>query len=143
MYTNYVSIQGINEGMVKTRAEVEELLCSMLKHFGASWFFDPKAEKPADLMDCDLFRSSLDQVVRLVHTLAYAQCEHQNDSLGLRALRRISVITFLSKSRKSKYALYLLLDLVIELGSSERTQERMNQLVTVNPSGTRGGFLYR
>ena len=143
MYTNYISEKGIIEGMVKTRAEVEELLCSMLDHFGASWYFDPNAEQPAEQMKCDLFLSSRDQVVRLVHTLAFAQCEHENDATGLRALRRLSVITFLSKSTKSKYALYLLMDLVIEMSSSERTRKRMDQLVTVNPSGTRGGFMYR
>ena len=143
MYTNYIKEKGINEGMVKTRAEVEELLCSMLDHFGASWIFDPKAEKPDEPMNCDLFLSSRDQVVRLVHTLAFAQCEHENDATGLRALRRLSVITFLSKSNKSKYALYLLMDLVIELSSSERTRKRMDQLVCVNPSGTKGGYLYR
>ena len=52
---------------------------------------------------------------------------------------------FRNKSREatSLYARYTLIDLVMELSSSERTRARMNHLVCVNPSGSRGGFMFR
>ena len=39
--------------------------------------------------------------------------------------------------------MYTLLDLIIELSSSERTRRRMDYYVTVNPSGTVGGGMSR
>ena len=38
---------------------------------------------------------------------------------------------------------HLLIDLVIELGSSERTRARMDNTVCVNVSGVRGGYMFR
>ena len=48
-----------------------------------------------------------------------------------------------SPEATSKYARYTLIDLVIELTASERTRARMDNYVCVNPSGTKGGFLFR
>ena len=77
--------------------------------------------------------------------LAFTACEKHNNSKGLRTLRRISVAFFRNKSKAatSKYAMYTLLDLIIELSSSERTRRRMDYYVTVNPSGTVGGGMSR
>lgn len=77
--------------------------------------------------------------------LAFSAAEKENDAVGLRALRRISISYFRNKSvaATSKYGRYLITDLVIELASSQRTRRRMDLYVTVNPSGTRGGGMYR
>ena len=85
-------------------------------------------------------------VARLLISLVFDACEAENDAKGLRALRRVMVSYFLSKSPNrlvSKYASFTLIDLVVELSSSERTRRRMDLYVTINPSGTQGGGLFR
>ena len=42
-----------------------------------------------------------------------------------------------------KYAAFLMLDMVLEASSSERTRARMNDLVCCNTSGLQGGGLFR
>ena len=143
MFETYIAKKKINVALVRTRTEVEKLLEDMLLHFGCLWYWDPEYSDPMADVECDLFQVSRDQVVRLLHTLALAQCEHQNDAVGLRALRRLAIVTFRSKSSKSKYGLYLLLDLAIELSASERSRARMDYHCTVNPSGVKGGYLFR
>ena len=143
MFETYIQDRGIEVALVKSRRDVEKLLESMLEHYGCNWIWDPNYVDPMSEVECDLFQVSRDQVIRLLHSLAFSQCEHENDAVGLRALRRISIVTFRSKSSKSKYALYLLLDLVIELSASERSKARMDYLCCVNPSGVKGGYLFR
>ena len=48
-----------------------------------------------------------------------------------------------SKEATSLYARYTLIDLVMEHSASDRTRARMDYLVCVNPSGIRGGFMFR
>ena len=43
----------------------------------------------------------------------------------------------------SKYAAFTLIDLVVELSQSPRTRKRMDLYVTINPSGSPGGGLFR
>ena len=107
MFDTYIKQKGIDVTSVKSRTEVENLLESMLLHFGCNWYWDPSFEDPMADIQCDLFKVSRDQVIRLLHSLAFSQCEHQNDFLGLRALRRTAIVMFRSKSSRSKYALYL------------------------------------
>ena len=84
-------------------------------------------------------------MIRLVLDLAFAVAEKENDALALRALRRICIPYLRNKSAAatSKYGRYLITDLVLELASSQRTRRRMDLYVTVNPSGTCGGGMYR
>ena len=85
-------------------------------------------------------------VARLLLSLVFDACEEENDAEGLRALRRIMVPYFLAKSpgrMVSKYASFTLIDLVVELSASPRTRRRMDLYVTINPSGTVGGGLFR
>ena len=85
-------------------------------------------------------------VSRLILSLVFDLCEAEGDAEGLRALRRVMVPYFLSKSPQkliSKYASFTLLDLVVEMSESERNKKRMDLYVTVNPSGTPGGGLFR
>ena len=87
-----------------------------------------------------------DMVARYLLSLAFDVCEAEGDAEGLRTLRRIMVCYFLSEkpgSLLSKYASFTMLDLIVELSSSERTRRRMDLYVTINPSGTASGGLFR
>ena len=65
--------------------------------------------------------------------------------MGLRLLRRIMVAYFRNKTKEatSAYGRNLIMDMVVELSASERSRARMDHLVCVNLSGTRGGYLFR
>ena len=145
MYLNYTKSTGVVESQIKSRIDIEALLRAMLAKYGCQWFWDPTFQDPLLDCRCDLLLSTRDQVIRLLWDLAFTACEKENDSLGLRTLCRISIAFFRNKSKAatSKYALYTLIDLVVYLSSSERTKTRMDHLVTVNPSGTRGGGMFR
>ena len=85
-------------------------------------------------------------VARLLISLVFDLCESEEDAEGLRALRRVMIPYFLAKSPDqmvSKYASFTMIDLVVELSASERTRKRMDLYVTINPSGTHGGGLFR
>lgn len=85
-------------------------------------------------------------VARFLLSLAFDICESEEDAEGLRALRRVMVCYFLANKPErldSKYASFTFLDLAVELSESERTRKRMDLYVTINPSGTRGGGLFR
>ena len=43
----------------------------------------------------------------------------------------------------SKYAAFTMIDLAVELSASDRTRKRMDLYVTIDPSGTAGGGLFR
>ena len=92
------------------------------------------------------FSSSQDMVTRFLLSLTFDLCESEGDAEGLRALRRVMVSYFLAKKPHrldSKYASFTLIDLVVELSASQRTRKRMDLYVTINPSGTAGGGLFR
>ena len=145
MYDNYIKEKPAELAAVKSSKAAERFILGMLRHYGALWYWDPDFVDPYADHKCDLFLSSRDQVIRLALDLAFHQCEKENDAQGLRTLRRVMIPYFLNKSKAqtSKYARYTLMDLVVELSSSERSQVRMEHLVTVNPSGTKGGGLFR
>ena len=85
-------------------------------------------------------------VARLLISLVFDVCESEEDAEGIRALKRVMIPYFLAKSPErmvSKYASFTLIDLVVELSSSERTRRRMELYVCINPSGTVGGGLFR
>ena len=120
MWENFVKQAGVNVALLRTQDDILSTLDAMMEHFGARYWWDPGFVDPLAGKD-SLFMASRDQVVRLVLNLASSQAEHENDALALLALRRTVVAFFRSKSSKSKYALHLLLDLIIELGASDRT----------------------
>ena len=85
-------------------------------------------------------------VVRFLLSLVFDTCEEEGDAEGLRALRRVMVCYFLAHKPErldSKYASFTLIDIVVELSASERSRKRMDLYVTINPSGTPGGGLFR
>ena len=85
-------------------------------------------------------------ITRYMLSLAFDICEEEGDAEGLRSLRRVMVAYFLAKKPErldSKYAAFTMIDLAVELSASERTRKRMDLYVTINPSGTAGGGLFR
>ena len=85
-------------------------------------------------------------VTRFMLSLVFDMCESEGDAEGLRVLRRVMVSYFLAKKPErldSKYASFTMIDLIVELSSSPRTRKRMDLYVTINPSGTAGGGLFR
>ena len=143
MFQNYVKKAGVDLNAVRTGQEVIDCLTKMMLSFGALWYWDVDAVDPLEDRGCSLLRSSRDQVVRLALDLAFRQAQHENDAVALRALRRVMIVYFSASTSKSKYALYTLHDMVVEESSSARSRARMDMLATVNPSGRKGGFLYR
>ena len=72
--------------------------------------------------------------------------EGEQDALGLRTLKTAMVTYFLNRKQDrqdSKYAIALLLDLVMELSASERTRTRMENTVCINTSGKAGDGKHR
>ena len=93
----------------------------------------------------DMFDYCKEMVERYLLSLVFDVCEEESDAVGLRALRRVMIPYFLAQKPKqdSKYAAFTLLDLVVELSASERSRVRMDSYVTINPTGTAGGGLFR
>ena len=112
MFKHYCRVSGVHPGSLKTKEGVVRFIASMLRHYGALWYWDKDAVDPMSHLDCDLFNASRDQVVRLVLDLTFRQAQHENDALALRALRRTMIVIFTVGSTKSKYSIYTLIDLV-------------------------------
>ena len=146
MFDNFVKSKGIDLSKLKRKADVAQLILDMLLHYGCLWYWDPDYQDPMEERKCDdLFMMARDATIRLILDLGFRQCERENDAMGLRVLRRIMIPYFRNKSKEatSAYARNTTMDLVIEESSSPRSQERMNNLVCVNLSGTRGGYSFR
>ena len=114
-----------------------------LEKSSIEYFFDENSSKP-EVFD-DLLEYVKDVCGRTVLSLVFDKMEEEADSFGLHALRIAMVPYFLARKEKqdSKYAAFLLTDLVMEVSASPRTRERMNQLVCVNPSGKPGQAIAR
>ena len=119
----------------------------MLDAYDVQLFYDPKKPLPEKRKgEDDMYVYCRDMVTRFVLSVVYDVCEEEGDAEGLRALRRIMVGYFLAKRperQDSKYASFTVIDLIVELAASERTRKRMDLYVVINPSGTRGGGLFR
>ena len=145
MFSNFVKSTSTVLATVRSMGNIQQFVTSMLERYGVAWFWDPEYDDPLAGRKCNLLMSLRDQMIRLVLDLAYDACEKENDALGLRGLRRVSIPYFRNKSKAatSKYGRYLICDLVHELSASERSRFRMDMYVTTNPSGTRGGGMAR
>jgi len=139
------TLEELNLPFALSPFQVEEFLLEMLHSYGAICYWDPEYLDPMAERTCDVFLMARDQTIRLIISLCLKQCERENDALGLRTLRRIMISYFRNKSKEatSAYARNLVMDLVVEESSSERSRARMDNHVCVNPSGTRGGHLFR
>ena len=147
MFDNYQEEHGESLASINSTKDVVTYIIDMFNYFDIQIFFDPSKNLVARKEgEDDLYYYCKDMVTRFILSLAFDTCESEGDATGLRALRRIMVCYFLATKPDrldSKYASFTLMDLVVELSESERTKQRMDNYVTINPSGTRGGGLFR
>ena len=132
---------------VDSYATVVSYILNFLDAFDVQLYFDPEKPLPEkNEGEDDMYIYCRDMVTRFIHSLAFDVMEEEGDAEGLRALRRVMVGYFLAKRpgrQDSKYAAFTLVDLIVEQAASERTRKRMDLYVCTNPSGTRGGGLFR
>ena len=123
------------------------LVLDLLDKSDIKYFFDQKAtNENTSFKHDDLLTYCKDLSSRAIHSLIIDKLEEENDALGLRALRITMIVYFLNRKttvQDSKYARCLLFDLVLELSSSERTRQRMDNYVCVNPRGQPGQAIFR
>ena len=147
MFDNYQLVNKDKLEAVNSYDSAVSYILDLLDAFNIQLFFDPNKPLPEKKKgEDDLFYYCRDMVTRYLLSLAFDVCEEEGDAEGLRALRRIMVGYFLAKRperQDSKYAAFSMIDLVVELAASERTRKRMDLYVVINPSGTRGGGLFR
>ena len=94
----------------------------------------------------DLLSYSRDMCSRSVLSLVSDKMEEENDAEGLRGFKVAMILYFLNRKQHvqdSKYAYSLLLDLVQEFKASERTKQRMDNLVCINVRGKPGEAIHR
>ena len=147
MFDNYMEENSKLLDEVKDTDSAVNFVLGMLEAFDIKLHYNPseptlEKKKGED----DMFVYCQDMVSRLLLSLVFDVCEEEGDAEGLRALRRVMVSYFLAKKperQDSKYAAFTLIDLVVELASSERTRKRMDLYVVINPSGTKSGGLFR
>ena len=145
MFDNYMMENRDKLDAVENFESAVVFVLDMLEDYDVHLYYDPERKLP-ETDDDDMYVYCRDMVTRYLLSLAFDVCEEEGDAEGLRALRRIMVCYFLAKSperQDSKYAAFTLIDLVVELSASERTKKRMDLYSVINPSGTRGGGLFR
>ena len=147
MFDNYLIEYPEKLSSVSSLEDVVSFVWHMLDSFNVKLYFDPEnVAAVEETSDDDMFVYCQDMVTRYLLSLAFDVCEEEGHAEGLRALRRIMVCYFLNSSKgkqNSKYASFTLIDLLVELSESERTRKRMDLYVTINPSGSEGGGLFR
>ena len=130
---------------VNNEDQAEQLVLDFLNKCEIKYYFDPENCEEKDKFD-DLLSYCKDLCSRTVLSLVFDKLEEEPDTLGLRAFR-ISMITYFLNRKQdvqdSKYAYSLLLDLVLELNASERTRQRMDNMVCVNVNGKPGEGIHR
>ena len=130
---------------VQNEADAEELILDFLAKYEIKFFYEPDNCEEKDKFD-DLLSYAKDLCSRTVLSVIFDKLEEESDAFGLRAFRISMIIYFLNRKQEvqdSKYAYSLLLDLVQELNSSERTQKRMENIVCVNVKGLPGEGIHR
>ena len=145
MFDNYLIENQEKLDAVDSFESAVAFVLGMLEAYDVQLYYDPEKKLPQEDHD-DLYVYCRDMVTRFLLSLVFDICEEEGDAEGLRALRRIMVCYFLAKCpdrQDSKYAAFTLIDLVVELAASERTRRRMDMYCVINPSGTRGGGLFR
>ena len=148
MVDNYLSLNSEVLDNVTDEKSLVQFMSIMFEAYNIRLYWDP--ENPATFEpeegEDDMYVYCHDMVERFLLSLAFDICEEEGDAVGLRALRRTMVAYFCAKKPEkldSKYAAFTVLDLVVEMVASERTRMRMDLYVTLNPSGTPGGGLFR
>lgn len=137
--------KNIDTVKVESELEAQKLILKFLDENGIVYYFDPEISEEKEKFD-DLLSYCRDLCSRTVLSLVSDKLEEECDALGLQAFRISMIIYFLNRKQNvqdSKYAYSLLLDLVQELRASERTKQRMDNLVCVNVKGKLGEGIHR
>ena len=125
--------------------EAEKLILDFLRENGIVFYYDPETSEETEIFD-DLLSYSRDLCSRTVLSVISDKLEEECDALGLRAFRISIIVYFLNRKQHvqdSKYAYSLLLDLIQELKASEKTKQRMDNLVCINVTGKPGEGIHR
>ena len=130
---------------ITNETEAEQLILDFLEQSGIKYYFEPENVEEKDRFD-DLLSYCQDLCSRTVLSIVSDKLEEECDAEGLRGFRISMILYFLNRKQDvqdSKYAYSLLLDLVMELSASERTRQRMDNLVCVNVKGKPGEGIHR
>jgi hypothetical protein len=130
---------------ITTEAQAEQLILNFLQQNEINFYYDPGHSEEKDKFD-DLLSYCRDLCSRTVLSVVFDKLEEESDALGLRAFRISMILYFLNRKelvQDSKYAYSLLLDLVMELNASDRTRQRMDNMVCVNVKGKPGEGIHR
>ena len=130
---------------VTSETDAVQLILDFLEESGIKYYFDPESSEEKDKYD-DLLSYCRDLCSRTVLSIVSDKLEEESDAVGLRSFRISMILYFLNRKQDvqdSKYAYSLLLDLVLELSASERTRQRMDNLVCVNVKGKPGEGIHR
>ena len=154
LWDNYLLLHPDKLAKVKTKADAENLIVDMFNEFGVldNLLYDPSKHDPTQHEEVepeqgqdDLFLNSRAGLIRFLLSMCYDACEELGDWENWLTVRRAMVLYFLAKSKNqdSKYAVWTLFDVVVEMSSSERTRMRMSKHMVANLSGTStGGMFY-
>ena len=129
----------------KTEDAAVHLVLEFLDVMDIKYFYDPDNNEEKDIHD-DIMSSCKDNAGRTVISLALHSVEHEGDGLGLRALRTVLIPYMLNRKAEvqdSKYAPRLLINKIMFLQASERTQTRIDTMACCNPSGKPGHSMAR
>ena len=143
-FENFLEMKG-DTLKVESELDAQQLILDFLQENGIAFYFDPENSNEKDKFD-DLLTYCRDLSSRTVLSIVSDKLEEESDALGMKAFRISMIIYFLNRKQNvqdSKYAYSLLLDLVLELKASERTKQRMDNLVCVNVRGKNGEGIHR
>ena len=143
-FENFLEMKG-DTLKVDNELEAQEFILDFLQQNGIALYFDPENCDEKDKFD-DLMSYCRDLSSRAVLSIVADKLEEESDAQGLQAFRISMIIYFLNRKQNvqdSKYAYSLLLDLVLELKASERTKQRMDNLVCINVRGKPGEGIHR
>ena len=123
----------------KTHEGAVQFILEFLEFSDIKYFYDTENYDEKDPFD-DCLSSCKENASRTVLSMVADVMEHEGDGLGLRGMRTIMIPYFLNKRKQqtSKYAPMLLLNKVYFMGASPRTQDRVDLLACVNPTGETG-----
>ena len=147
LFDNFSEEQPEQLHCIKSMEDLVKFVLDMLSSYAIQLYYDPtiqEADRSED--EDDLFQYCQEMVARFLLSEAFDIFEEEGDAEGLRTLRRVMVSYFLAQKPDrldSKYASFTIIDLAVELSASQRTRRRMDLYVTINPSGTAGGGLFR
>ena len=128
----------------RTTEGAKNLIMKFLKKADIKFFYDPDDfEEKVKFDDC--LSACRNNAGRTVLSLVADKVEHEGDSFGIRAIRKVMMFYFLNRKlvQNSKYAMALLSNLVYFMGASPRTKARIDLLATCNPTGGLGKGMAR